>query len=153
MAGDLEFDIVASSAEQPVHVPAEIAGASVDAVAAAEQPEAAARLVLDPEIVADRPDLAVAAPPFAMDALGAVAGDDRVQLCPRQAKRRGGWSGSSATTFDSGSGRASSRTGRFQAGQPVGVPSGRRGTTARSGTSLSTGAIRNTASAPTRPAS
>ena len=52
MAGDLELDI--GHANTPVQVPAEIAGARILAVAAAEQPEAGAVLVLDLEIIAHR---------------------------------------------------------------------------------------------------
>jgi hypothetical protein len=46
-------------------------------------------------------------------------------------------------TRDSGSGRASSLTGRFHVGQPVGLDSGSTRRIARSGTSLSFGPMRN----------
>ena len=48
------------------------AGLGVLAVAGAVDPEALARLVLDPEIVAHRDQLGVALPPFAEDPLGSV---------------------------------------------------------------------------------
>ena len=50
------------------------------AVAAPEYPETAACLILDTVIVPYRPCLGVAAPPFAVDPLGAIAGDDLVRF-------------------------------------------------------------------------
>ena len=47
-------------------------GCGVLAIAGAIDPEALARLVLDPEIVADRVELGVLFPPFAEDPLGAI---------------------------------------------------------------------------------
>ena len=59
------------------------------AVAAAVEPEAAAFLVLDLEIIADRVGLAAALPPFAMDPLGAVGARDPVDpAAPDEAARR-----------------------------------------------------------------
>src|ERR1700732_760297 len=52
--------------------PAVRAGRGVLAIAGAVDPEALARLVLDPKIVAHRDQLDVAFPPFPKDALGTV---------------------------------------------------------------------------------
>ena len=69
--------------------PAQVAGGGIAAVAAAEQPEPAALLVLDREVVAHRGHLGSAAPPFAMDALGAVGAADAVALAaPGEGDRR-----------------------------------------------------------------
>ena len=59
------------------------------AVAAPEYPETAACLILDAVIVPYRPSLGVAAPPFAVDPLGSIAGHDLVRLAsPLEAPRR-----------------------------------------------------------------
>src|SRR4051812_37404854 len=77
------------SSEHPVQIPAEVAGAGIDAVAAAVEPEALAFLGLDLEIVAHRLGLGHAPPPFAVDALGAVgAGDAMVAAAPGEAAGR-----------------------------------------------------------------
>ena len=67
-----------SSPERPLEPPAEIAGAKVDSVASAVEPESAAFLVLDLEIVPDRIGLAAPFPPFAMHSLGPVGAADPV---------------------------------------------------------------------------
>ena len=68
--------------------PAEIAGIVVSAVTAAEYPETAAGLILDAVIVPDRPGLGVATPPFAVDPLGSIAGNDLVSFpSPLEASR------------------------------------------------------------------
>src|SRR4051794_8285068 len=67
-----------ASPEHPVQVPAEIAGAQVEAVAAAVEPEAGAFLVLDLEIVAHRLGLPEAPPPFAVDPLRPVGAGDAI---------------------------------------------------------------------------
>src|ERR1044072_1913186 len=53
-------------------MPTEIAGAGIDAIASAKDPEASAGLILDLEIVAHRIGLAVRLPPFAVDSVRAV---------------------------------------------------------------------------------
>lgn len=80
-----------------MHPPAEIAGLRIDAIATTKYPETPTLPILDPIIVENRPDLAVACPPFTMDAFGAIAAATSCIL-PRQPKRRGGWSGGRVTT-------------------------------------------------------
>ena len=80
------------SSEHAVQVPAEIAGLSALAIALAEQPIAAAFVVLDAEIVAHAVGLARSLPPFAMYALGAVGADHAVGL-PTPGEAAGGMIG------------------------------------------------------------
>src|SRR5687767_2051395 len=77
------------SCEQPVDVPAEIAGSAVQPVAAAEQPEASAPSVLDLEIFGHGMGLAAMLPPFAVDPPGPVGLAHTVGLAaPGETQRR-----------------------------------------------------------------
>src|SRR3546814_8535120 len=60
------------SSEHAMDVPAQIARYALDPIAATEEPEALAARRLDLEILAHRPHLARAQPPFAMDAPGKI---------------------------------------------------------------------------------
>src|SRR4051812_32292339 len=71
-----------------MQVPAEIAGGGILAVALAVEPEAGAAFRFDLEIVADRIPFLLMAPPFAIEALGAVGGGDAIGLAaPFEADR------------------------------------------------------------------
>src|SRR6476661_503937 len=72
-----------------MHIPAEVAGAAIDAVAAAEDPEPRAGFVLDLEIVTHRLGFVPVLPPFAIDALGPVGlADDMGVAAPGEPARR-----------------------------------------------------------------
>src|SRR3546814_999862 len=75
------------SSEHAMDVPAQIARYALDPIAATEEPEALAARRLDLEIIAHRPHLARAQPPFAMDALGTVARGDLIGF-PAPADRK-----------------------------------------------------------------
>src|SRR3546814_618100 len=77
------------SSEHAMDVPAQIARYALDPIAATEEPEALAARRLDLEIIAHRPHLARAQPPFAMDALGTVARGDLIGFpAPAEPARR-----------------------------------------------------------------
>ena len=123
--------------------PALRAGGDILAVAAAIEPVALSRLVLDPEIVPHRGQLGIAVPPLAEHPLGAVRPPHAAAM-PRQVNQTGGWSGSRARV-SIGSGRGSRRDGRGQCpGQTAPVSGAIAATraTERSGTSLATGTAR-----------
>ena len=131
--------------------PAEVAGRAVHPVAAAEQPEPGAVLVLHGEVVAHRRLLRRPAPPLAGMRSGPSARQTRCRR-RRQVKATGGLSGSRAMA-STGCGGSSSRTGRgrLAARTPPGVRTiGATAATARSGTSLSTATARQTEPAPSR---
>ena len=89
--------------------------ASVKAFAV--EPEAVAGLVLD-EVVVARRLVRATAPPFAGDALRSLGAGRRSCITPRQRKRRGGPSGTSAMT-SAGSARGSSSRGRGRSFRPA----------------------------------
>src|SRR3546814_8959910 len=77
------------SSEHAMDVPAQIARYALDPIAATEEPEALAARRLDLEIIAHRPHLARAQPPFAMEALGTVARGDLIGFpAPAEPARR-----------------------------------------------------------------
>ena len=69
-----------ASSEQPVHVPALVAGLGILAIASTEEPEALASLVLDHEVIAHGPEFFLAANPFTENALGPVRAFDPASL-------------------------------------------------------------------------
>lgn len=66
--------------EEPMQKPAQIARRLVLAIAAAEQPVAAAGLILDLPVIAQRRGFGLMAPPLAGDALGAIGAADAAAL-------------------------------------------------------------------------
>ena len=135
MRGDLQLGVArAASSEDSVQEPALRAGQRILAIARAEDPVALAGVVLDLEVVPHGVSSAIALPPFAEDALGAVGPlhapahaapgegrrvDDRAAAPPSRSARDGRAGATAAA-----SGRASSRRSRAPA-PGCGAPSAR----------------------------